>query len=884
MRIHGRLFARDFGGIAFLLSLWVTTSWSLLFDQIERREDLLNRIHDITTNNIGTRCHQKRFQLVHFPISIKELSTRPDDFVLMSRFLGHGPYLLKDEALLRSMLKILLLEDDHVDKVHVVLFDSQKAISATRSSEPNNPNKIHFEDKPLNDDLRSMPWFIDRSASYSWLSDNFILDRRLSKHGVNPHSRSRNVSNWWTYPYFSCQKVAWSISFIAPIDPTTLIHNASGLIVFDRLLSGLDLNQCGMETASGDHRWNLMDSKPLHDEDEKAERENAEDHSVPGTSGRVINHFHGTHKCHRDTSTCSFDPGHGWTRGGYFCRCKSGFFGATGSLSFNGSLVEVAWNDKLHEGSDAFDLLYRCQPCAEGCATCLDASPCLAYYNWMFRWVLLVISILCVFLSLIFIPLVFKFRKYKVFKLASPMFLSITLVGCAIMYLEMVAIFPYLNMPTCIATKWTRNMGFLVTYSALLMKTWRVSLTYRVKSAHKLKLTDNQLLQWFFPILLVMVIYLCSWTVSDPPQAVFIKDSHGLKFKQCHFGWWDGILSTGELVFLLWGVRVCVSVRKARTHFGEAKLIRWSIYNIATVNLVMVSIHVLLFPHAGPDMKYFLGFLRTQMSTSTTIILFWRVAKGTANDLDDQLRAKGNSACMFSIPVEDQHDEPKDLSLENEELKEEIQKLASQIQYLRIVGMLTANFHIKNKKEGYFSEENATKLFQQNLETCLQNGSLSMASIHRTLSLNQSLGGPAHRNHRPHPKLRASSSCSVQVHKFQADNRRSLGTFAPPNRGLPGDPSGRVENMDGSSQPIPIRSVSIGDPAAAPRFISSQFERAGNPLEPSVETYLVTSPSGRVMASPLELMAHQDGKGSRPTLVHLKKETCPNLIQEGKNV
>lgn len=75
---------------------------------------------------------------------------------------------------------------------------------------------------------------------------------------------------------------------------------------------------------------------------------------------------------------------------------------------------------------------------------------------------------------------------------------------------------------------------------------------------------------------------------------------------------------------------------------------------------------------------------------------------------------------MFSIPVEDQHDEPKDLSSENEELKEEIQKLASQIQYLRIVGMLTANFHIKNKKEGYFSEENAVKLFQQNLETCLQ--------------------------------------------------------------------------------------------------------------------------------------------------------------------
>jgi hypothetical protein len=47
---------------------------------------------------------------------------------------------------------------------------------------------------------------------------------------------------------------------------------------------------------------------------------------------------------------------------------------------------------------------------------------------------------------------------------------------------------------------------------------FRVNLTYRVKSAHKLKLTDKQLLQWMLPILLVMLTYLSAWTISDPPQ------------------------------------------------------------------------------------------------------------------------------------------------------------------------------------------------------------------------------------------------------------------------------------------------------------------------------------------------------------------------------
>ena len=57
--------------------------------------------------------------------------------------------------------------------------------------------------------------------------------------------------------------------------------------------------------------------------------------------------------------------------------------------------------------------------------------------------------------------------------------------------------------------------------------------------------------------------------------------------------------------------------------------------------------------------------------------------------------------------------EDKDLYVENEELKEEIQKLASQIQYVKIVGMMMENHHLKSKKEGYFSKENFTKNFLQ---------------------------------------------------------------------------------------------------------------------------------------------------------------------------
>ena len=110
----------------------------------------------------------------------------------------------------------------------------------------------------------------------------------------------------------------------------------------------------------------------------------------------------------------------------------------------------------------------------------------------------------------------------------------------------------------------------------------------------------------------------------------------------------------------------------------------------------------------------------TIMSKSRVQLQFLRVLRGTANELDDRIRARGNAASMIEVPLEREAAQ-KDVYAENEELKEEIQKLAGQIQYLKIVGMLTENRHIKPKKDGYFSKESCSKHFNQFLQ---RNGTL----------------------------------------------------------------------------------------------------------------------------------------------------------------
>ena len=44
------------------------------------------------------------------------------------------------------------------------------------------------------------------------------------------------------------------------------------------------------------------------------------------------------------------------------------------------------------------------------------------------------------------------------------------------------------------------------------------------------------------------------------------------------------------MLFLIWGIKVCYSVRNAETLFNETKHISWAVYNIALVNIIMVSI------------------------------------------------------------------------------------------------------------------------------------------------------------------------------------------------------------------------------------------------------------------------------------------------------
>lgn len=75
-----------------------------------------------------------------------------------------------------------------------------------------------------------------------------------------------------------------------------------------------------------------------------------------------------------------------WARGSYQCLCRRGFYSLRHPDGFNGTIMEIAWQEQQDNISNYYTDVFKCLSCAPGCDTCTGPEPCLANFNWPFRW------------------------------------------------------------------------------------------------------------------------------------------------------------------------------------------------------------------------------------------------------------------------------------------------------------------------------------------------------------------------------------------------------------------------------------------------------------------------------------------------------------------
>ncbi|EEB16097.1 predicted protein [Pediculus humanus corporis] len=348
--------------------------------------------------------------------------------------------------------------------------------------------------------------------------------------------------------------------------------------------------------------------------------------SPPGNA--ALNIFAGSHKCKKKTTRCEPISGLGFRRGSYKCLCKRGFYHPDTKSEhkyYNGTVVEdeyekfVMGEENLYEKSNFFE----CLPCAEGCDFCVDKRPCIASLNWVMRTIILVLScmiILCLPAILVF---TWKYGNVKVVRAASPVLLRFIILGAFFMYCTPIVMYPTPNLGTCTLRVWLREIGFSLTYGALMLKTWRISVIFHVRSAKPVRITDFDLLKRLGMIVGIFCLFLIIRTLVAPPFVITGKTAEDLKAYLCRTDWWDHSFTSLEVLFLIWGIRLCIVVRKAPSEFNESRFISMAIYNEFLLTVFLKVSMLFLRKPANPDLLYIIFFCYTQLTVTLLLCLIF---------------------------------------------------------------------------------------------------------------------------------------------------------------------------------------------------------------------------------------------------------------------
>ncbi|XP_060854802.1 probable G-protein coupled receptor CG31760 isoform X1 [Rhopalosiphum padi] len=463
----------------------------------------------------------------------------------------------------------------------------------------------------------------DLAVEYKYLtnaSEWFFIARKTAESVIqrnNQHKHAINTYTWnqtshtksfpddilavsyedgkWSKPYYDCGggniwMLTYTVPFFAFKDAKYFFKGTSGI---DIDLRRVDIDQCSLPEGS-----------------------------------TKLNIFASSNKCKIETTQCVSLAGFGFRRGSYKCVCRKGYFFpniTSTEKSFNGVVVEEEYEKLMLGKPNTYNVEtnFQCKKCAEGCDDCVDFSPCIATYDIILRITILLLTLVVIG----FLPMVavftFKYSDLKIVKAASPVLLQIIILGAFFMYTTIIVMYPTPNLVTCTARFWLREIGFSLTYGALMLKTWRVSQVFKVNSAKTVRITDKQLIKLLLLMIAFVTVILFIRTMVSPPHTIVGRTADNLKTDICPTDWWDHSFSILEVLFLIWGIRLCVMVRKTPSAFNESRFISIAIYNEFIMSVFLnVSMIFLKYP-ANPDLQYVIFFCHAQLTATVLLGLLF---------------------------------------------------------------------------------------------------------------------------------------------------------------------------------------------------------------------------------------------------------------------
>ncbi|XP_018565619.1 probable G-protein coupled receptor CG31760 [Anoplophora glabripennis] len=491
----------------------------------------------------------------------------------------------------------------------------------------------------------------------------------------------------WSKPYYDCGggniwMLTYTVPFFGFVNNTYFFKGTSGI---DIDLRRVDIDQCPLPKG-----------------------------------GTQLNIFAASDKCKKTTtvSKCVPIPGLGFRRGSYKCVCRPGFYFPDIKAErryYNGTVIEEEYEKRMLGENSQYEMegMFECLPCPEGCESCEDERPCVVSLNWVMRTVILILSCVIICCLPIVVFFTWKYGNVKVVRAASPVLLRVIALGAFFIYSTMIVMYPKPTIYTCTARVWLREIGFSLTYGALMLKTWRISVIFRVRSAKAVKITDTNLLKRLGVILTIFTAFLIIRTLVAPPVVIVGRTADDLKAYLCRTDWWDHLFTTLEVLFLVWGIRLCIVVRKAPSEFNESRFISMAIYNEFLLSVFLNISMLFLQKPANPDLMYIIFFCHTQLTVTLLLCLIFGSKvfmvfknKGRSDEGSGMVSKTPSSKFMSKTRTENIHYSVNSAiggqdflysKYNEQDVQEEFLRVYTQLEVLRERNMRMGNRHLASK-------------------------------------------------------------------------------------------------------------------------------------------------------------------------------------------
>ncbi|XP_062994232.1 probable G-protein coupled receptor 179 [Elgaria multicarinata webbii] len=567
---------------------------------------------------------------------------------------------------------------------HPVSSKPQMMLQATKEN-----NEILLQDLSASaESLRNLTW------ENEWY--NFFRFQRaplLYKRILNNDLKTLDTPKWslgdsyvmdtghvkWSLPYLECEDGKFLPTWMVTLSSSfyglkpDLSPEFKGVVRMDVKIQNVDINQC----ASG-QGW-----------------------------------FANTHQCDLNSTQCIPQETQGFVLGRYLCLCKPGFYGASRAASSPSSTNNGQPGERAFQyGAVEYGNLMECQPCQEGCTTCVDGTPCLIQEDWSLRAAVLVFQAFCMMAVFFSMLVSYHFRKSKRIRASGVVLLETILFGSLLLYFPVFILYFKPSIFRCIVLRWVRMLGFAIVYGTITLKLYRVLKVFLSRTAQRVPyMTSVRVLKMLALILLLVLWFLAAWTVGmleniekNIPLVVRSQTTRGLQFYICDHDRWDYMMVVAEMLFLLWGSFLCYATRTVPSAFHEPRYMGIALHNELITSTAFHIVRFSMVPSLHPDWTLLLFFIHTHVTTTMTLALLFipkflhagsplreEIATEVYEDELD-MRRSGSYLNNSITSAWSEH------SLDPDDIRDELKKLYTQLEVHKTKKMTANNPHLQKKR------------------------------------------------------------------------------------------------------------------------------------------------------------------------------------------